>query len=267
VNGITTDNAEVSKAVQFDRDGDVAVLTLSHAPHNLVGFELGLALKETLGLATSKGCRAIVLRSKQRHFSAGADPTIFGDCGANFERLLDPVGVLKAFEENPLPIVASVHGVALGGGLELALACDFIVAAQSAKLGLVEASIGLHPLMGGLQRVIQRVGVTRAKEFVMLGRRFDAATLERWGLINRVVPDAQLQEVTMTLAQELARGPTVAHGSTKRLANIYLEHGMTAADAAMAEVQKPIWASEDLQIGLRAFGEKSAGALAVFKGR
>ena len=100
----------------------------------------------------------------------------------------------------------------------------------------------------------------------MLGRRYDAATLERWGLINRVVPDGQLRELTMTFAQELARGPTIAHCSTKRLANIYLEHGMTAADAAMSEVQKPIWASEDLQIGLRAFGDKGA-ALAAFKGK
>src|SRR3546814_13979766 len=89
----------------------------------------------------------------------------------------------------PIPIIASVHGVCLGGGFELALACDYIIAAQSAKIGSVEATLGLHPLMGGVQRQVQRAGMARAKEMSMLARRYDPATLERWGLINLVVPD------------------------------------------------------------------------------
>ena len=230
-------NAAVrARAVLFERDGDVAVLTMSLAPHNLVGRELSIALISGLAEAVDKGCRAIVLRSNLRHFSAGADLALFDNQGASFEENLDPLGVLKAFEECPMPIVASVHGIAVGGGFELALACDMIIAASSAKFGLVEATLGLHPLMGGIQRVIQRVGVARAKEIVMMARRYDAATLEAWHIINRVVPDAQLHELTLAFARELALGPTVAHGSTKQLANIFLRDGMSAADATMSDV-------------------------------
>lgn len=257
--------AASSKPVLLERDGDVAVLTMNHAPHNLVGRELSTALISGLAEAVKDGCRAIVLRSNLRHFSAGADIGLFDNQGATFEEDLNPLGVLRAFDECPVPIVASVHGVAVGGGFELALACDMIIAASSAKFGLVEATLGLHPLMGGIQRVMQRVGAARAKEIVMMGRRYDAATLEGWHIVNRVVPDAQLHELTMAFARELALGPTIAHGSTKRLANIYLRDGMAAADAAMSDVQKPIWKSGDLERGLQSYRDKGAG-LAKFAG-
>lgn len=257
--------AELAEAVLFERDGDVAILTMQHAPHNLVGEVLTKALIASLAKSRAEGCRAVVLRSSMRHFSAGADLALFADRGAKVQSQVNPLGVLRAFEELPVPVVASVHGVALGGGFELALACDMIVAAGSAKFGLVEATLGLHPLMGGIQRMIERVGGARAKEFVMLARRHDAATLERWGVINRVVPDAQLAETTMTIAHELARGPTIAHGCTKRLANVYYGEGMAAADQAMEQIEGPIWQSEDLKRGLAAFSAKGPG-MAVFSG-
>jgi len=247
--------------VKFERDGDVAVLTMCHAPHNLLGARLAGAVVAGLDRAEKSGCRAVVLRSGLRHFSAGADLALFENGGESLKRDFDALGVLRALEGHPLPIVASVHGVALGGGLELALACDLIIASSSAKLGLVEATLGLHPLMGGIQRMAQRVGVARAKEIVMLARRFDAATFESWGVINRAVPDAQLLDVTMTMARELANGPTVAHACSKRLFNLFLNQGMAASDAAMAQIEAPIWASSDLVAGLRSFKEKGPGAV------
>jgi enoyl-CoA hydratase/carnithine racemase len=259
-------NSETAGPVAFERAEHVGVLTMQFAPHNLVGGELGEALIERIDQAQRDGCRAIVLRSSLRHFSAGADLALFENRGARFYEALKPVDVLRAMEDCPLPIVASVHGVALGGGFELALASDFIVAAASAKFGLVEATLGLHPLMGGIQRVIQRAGVARGKEIAMFGRRHDAATLEQWGVINRVVPDAQLQTLSLAFATELALGPTVAHGCTKRLANVYLNNGMAEADAAMRDVSQPIWNSDDLKEGLAAFAAKGPGQ-AVFRGR
>jgi enoyl-CoA hydratase/carnithine racemase len=148
------------------------------------------------------------------HFSAGADVAQFSariEQGGRSQSAIGGVGFLKLLELLPIPIVASVHGVCLGGGFELALACDYIVAASSAKIGSVEVALGLHPLLGGIQRQVQRAGAMRAKEFSMLGRRYDPATLERWGLVNLVVADDALEEATMTIAQELAHGPTVAH--------------------------------------------------------
>jgi enoyl-CoA hydratase/carnithine racemase len=252
--------AATDETVKLERNGDVAILTMCYAPHNLLGAPLANGIVAGLVQAETTHCRAVVLRSGLRHFSAGADLAMFENRGEAFNHGFDGLALLHAIENSPLPIIASVHGVALGGGLELALACDLVVAASSAKFGLVEATLGLHPLMGGIQRMAQRVGVARAKEIVMLARRFDAATFESWGVINRAVPDAQLLDVTMTLAQELATGPTIAHGCSKRLFNRFLDEGMAASDAAMAEIQAPIWASSDLAVGLRAFKEKGPGA-------
>lgn len=255
-----------NEVVEYERKGQVGILTMRFAPHNLVGGTLSKALFAALGHAKNDGSRAIVLKSGLRHFSAGADIGLFENGGARLYDELDLVGVLRAFEDLPIPVVASVHGVALGGGFELALACDFIVAGASAKFGLVEATLGLHPLMGGIQRIAQRAGTARAKEIVMLARRHDAATLERWNIINRVVPDAQLEEVTLSLAAELAAGPTIAHASTKQLINVFVNDGMQAADDSMYEVQAPILASDDLAIGLSSFLSTGPGS-AVFSGK
>src|SRR6266446_1935583 len=215
---------------------------MQYRPYNLLGPSLIGAIAAEIAGAQEAGSRAIAVRSGLRHFSAGADVTLFGsriEQGGRSQTGISGVDFLKMLELLPIPIVASVHGVCLGGGFELALACDYIVAASSAKIGSVEAALGLHPLLGGIQRQVQRAGAMRAKEMSMLGRRYDAATLERWGLINLVVPDEQLADVSMSIAQELARGPTVAHKSTKLIARIAANDGVDVADKAMAELQKP----------------------------
>ena len=166
----------------------------------------------------------------------------------------------------PLPVVAAVHGVCVGGGFELALACDFIIAARSSKIGSVEATIGLNPLMGGIQRQVQRAGALRAKEISMLGRRHDAETMERWNLINRVVDDEHLDQAALALAMELANGPTVAHRITKELARIAADEGVAAADAVMEDRQRTLWSSEDLRIGIDSLMQNGPG-LARFVGR
>jgi enoyl-CoA hydratase/carnithine racemase len=251
--------------VHFRKDGDVAVLTMQLAPHNLLGKILSEALVASVKRAEAEKARAVVIKSGLRHFSAGADLVLFDDHGARLHADLDTVGLLRAFEELSIPIVASVHGIAIAGGFEIALAADLIIAASSAKLGLVEASLGLQPLMGGFQRLIDRVGVARAKEMVMLGRRYDAATLERWNIVNRVVPDADLETVTMTIARELAAGPTIAHAATKRLAQLHLNEGSRASDEGMRDIHTPVLSTADLERGLEAFRNRGPGS-AVFEG-
>jgi enoyl-CoA hydratase/carnithine racemase len=258
----------MEEIVARDEKGPVSVLTMQYPPYNLLGPTLIPAIADAVAAARDAGSRAIVLKSGLRHFCAGADVAQFDariEQGGRSRSEIGGVDFLKLLELLPIPIVASVHGVCLGGGFELALACDYIVAAQSAKIGSVEAALGLHPLLGGIQRQVQRAGALRAKEIVMLGRRYDPATLERWGLLNLVVADDALAETTMTVAQELAHGPTVAHAATKRLVHIAVNEGVLAADEAMAEIQKPIWVSEDLGIGLESFRENGPG-LAKFTG-
>lgn len=255
-----------SPPVARQMDGQVAVLTLQHAPHNFLGTALIAGLLDGLRWARAQDARAVLLRSGLRNFCAGADVALFDSAERGTAPDLDLVEVLRAFDALPMPIVAAVHGVCIGGGLETALACDLIVAAESAKIGSVEATLGVNPLMGGIQRVTVRAGAARAKEMALLGRRYDARTLERWNVINRVVPDDKLADVTTTLAHELANGPTIAHASTKAIVSHTLAHGVAATDEAMRELQQDIWRSEDLKRGLASLAANGPGA-ARFEGR
>jgi enoyl-CoA hydratase/carnithine racemase len=260
--------SQVAPPVDRRLDGSVAILTMRYPPYNLLDPLLSKLITEGLRWAAAQGARAVVLRSALRHFSAGADLNGMLVAAESTDGVIDwPVlEVLRTFDELPIPVVAAVHGVCVGGGLELALAADLVVAAESAKLGSVEATVGLHPLMGAIQRVAQRAGAARAKEMAMLARRYDARTLERWNVINRVVEDEQLDAVAMILARELAGGPTVAHAATKALVSIAVSQGVRAADEAMAELQKPIFRSEDFRAGVESFRENGPG-MARFAGR
>jgi enoyl-CoA hydratase/carnithine racemase len=259
--------SQMSTAVERHLDGTVAILAMRYPPHNLLDAPLSNMIIEGLRWAAAEGARAVVLRSALRHFSAGANLDAMLPAAESGDGVLDwpMLEVLRTFDELPIPIIAAVHGVCVGGGLELALASDLVVATESAKLGSVEATVGLHPLMGGVQRIAQRAGAARAKEMAMLGRRYDARTLERWNLINRVVGDEQLEAATMTLARELAGGPTVAHAATKALVSIAVSQGVRAADEAMAELQQPIFRSEDFRTGALSLRDNGAG-MARFAG-
>jgi enoyl-CoA hydratase/carnithine racemase len=260
--------SQVGPKVERRVDGTVATLTMRKPPYNLLDPELSTQVIDGLRWAAAEGARAIVLRSALRHFSAGADLDAMLEAAERGDGVLDwpMVDVLRTFDELPVPIVAAVHGVCVGGGLELALACDLVVAADSAKFGSVEATVGLHPLMGGIQRVAQRAGAARAKEMAMLARRYDARTLERWNVINRVVEDEQLDAAAMTLARELACGPTVAHAATKALVSTAVSQGVRAADEAMAELQKPIFRSDDFRSAVASFRTNGPG-MSRFAGR
>lgn len=266
--GVSNRMEQTALAATLEMKDQVGVITMRHAPHNLLGGALTEAILSCLEQARGNSARALLLRSGLRHFSAGADPAVLSSAASSGTRMLSvsPTQFLAQFEACPLPIVAAVHGVCVGGGFELALACDFILAARSAKIGSVEVTIGINPLMGGIQRQAQRAGALRAKEMSMLGHRYDAETLERWNLINRVVDDDKLDDAAMAVTQELAHGPTLAHGITKQLTAIAVNQGVSAADAAMEELQKPMWTSEDVKIGMASLMTNGPG-LAKFVGR
>ena len=250
--------------VHYEKDGAVGLVTLAKPPHNLIDESLLDGLLTAYARAVQEGCRAILLRSGQRHFCAGADVAGFTNGG----RRRDQAGLeqlLSDLEDVPLPTVAAVHGAALGGGVELALTCDMIVAADTASFGMAEASLGLLPLLGGVQRMTQRVGPARAKEMAMFGRRHDPLALERWGAINLVVAEAELPAASLSWARQLAAGPTVALRGIKQLANLSARHGIRGADAQQTEINNTMWASADQKRGLAAFGVTGPGS-AVFEG-
>lgn len=236
--------------VRQEMRSGVAVLTMQHGPNNLLGHALLDALIDSLQWARDRNARAVLLRSGLREFCTGADLSLFERVNVGLAPKLDLQGLLAAFDEVTAPIVAAVHGLAVGGGLELALACDLIIAGESTKAGCIEVSIGLNPLMGGIQRITERAGSARAKEMAMLARRYHARTLERWNVINQVVRDDALEVASMRLARELADGPTLAHASTKAIVTHTLNHGVQATDEVMHLLRGQCWKSQDLISGL-----------------
>ena len=251
--------------VTHELDGAVGIVSLAKPPHNLIDDAMFDDLVAAYAAVVAAGCRAILLRSAQRHFCAGADVAAFG---RTTTLQSDPArfsGLMQALEDVPVPTVAAVHGAAYGGGLELALTCDTFLCADTASLGQVEATVGLIPLLGGTQRIAARAGVARAKEIVFLGRRHTPAAFERWGIVNLVVPEAELPAAALTWARQLAAGPTKVVAGAKRLANLAARGGVAAADAAQVEINQAIWATADRERGIAAFAATGPGS-AKFEG-
>lgn len=256
------------RRARYGREGDVGVITIDDPPLNLFGAELTNDLIAALEYAEGDMIRALLVRAEGKLFTGGADVHVFQ--GRSPEQAAaffsDLVGIVHKLESLPVPTLASVHGLCLTAGFELALGCDLIWASESARFGLVEIVVGLTPAMGGTQRLVERAGPARARELVMTGGLYDAATLERWNVVNRVVGDDELQEKSMRFAQRLAEGPTKAHAATKRMVRAALDEGVRGADARVGEIVGPLFATEDLKGAVDLFLAEGPGK-ATFKGR
>ena len=262
-------------AVRLERDGGVASLVLDDPPLNLFGPHTYEALMACLDEVEGADARALVWRAEGETFTGGADVNVFqrvvealesGSANAEAAGFGQLLGAVQRIEALPIPTLALVHGLCLTAGLEVSLGCDMIWATESARFGLVEAVVGLTPGAGGTQRMDERAGPARAREFVMTRGIYDAATLERWNVINRVVGDDELLEKGMRFAQRLAEGPTKAHEATKRIVRAYLRGGVEEADRVTPEVAGGLFETEDLQRAVRSFLSEGPGK-ATFEGR
>jgi len=240
-------------SVAHEIDGKVGVVTLAKPPHNLIDDRLIEDLVAAYGAVVDGGCRAILLRSSMRHFCAGAETASWGTGTTIHTDKPRFEAMLKVLEDIPVPTVAAVNGGALGGGLEIALTCDMVIAANTAFFSQVEVAVGLLPLLGGTQRLSQRAGVARAKEIAMLGRRHTPEAFERWGIVNLVVPESELGSASLTWARQLAAGPTQVIKGIKMQANLEARGGIGAADARQIEINEMIWKARDRQRGAEAF--------------
>jgi enoyl-CoA hydratase len=258
----------VASAVRIERDGDVGVITLDHPPLNLFDSQLMNDLAVRLEEAEGEMLRALVIQGDGNVFTGGVDVHVFDDLTVDQARALfeDLIRLVHKLEAMPFPTIASVHGLCLTAGLELALGCDLLFASESAQFGLVERVVGLTPAMGGTQRMAERAGPARAREFVMSGDLYGAATLERWNVVNRVYPDDELREKTTKFAQRLATGPTRAHAATKAMVRRFLDEGVRGADAAIGDIAAPLFGTEDLQNAVDSFLAEGPGK-ATFTGR
>jgi enoyl-CoA hydratase/carnithine racemase len=249
------------------RDDGVAVLRIDRPPLNaLSGAVLDEVASSARDLAADPAVKAVVVLGGSKAFAAGADISEFGGpaearaIGARFRAAYDTIG------EIPRPVIAAINGVALGGGLELALACDLRIAADNARVGQPEILLGVIPGAGATQRLPRLVGPARAKELVWSGRQVKADEALAIGLVDRVVPAAELEDAALAWAASLASGAVAAMGIAKRVIDGgiggRLDDGLDLEADAFAEV----FDTEDATTGVRSFLEHGPGK-AKFVGR
>ncbi|WNV91822.1 enoyl-CoA hydratase/isomerase family protein [Umezawaea sp. Da 62-37] len=256
--------------MKLERDAaGLAVLTIDAPPLNLYTAELHDQLIAAIVEVEEDAPRALLIRAEGKVVTGGVDVSLFAaqsgpaEAKVLFDRMLELPNRIAAL---PFPTVFAAHGLTLTWAFEVAVACDLILAAARAKFGLVEKVIGLTPTMGGTQRLAARAGVARAKEFVMTGERYDAATLERWNVVNRVLADDGFDDAARQFASALAAGPTKAHTATKRVIAHFEHGGVPEADAHVTAIAAELFTTEDLPNAVRSFLADGPGK-ATFTGR
>jgi enoyl-CoA hydratase/carnithine racemase len=244
--------------VRTETGGGVAVVRIDRPPANALARQVCLELSETAAaVASDDVVRAVVLWGGERIFAAGADikamvaygpDEIASDVGALERACRDLEGIGKI-------TIAAINGFALGGGLEVALACDFRFAAQDAQLGLPEIGLGIIPGSGGTQRLPRLVGLARARDLIYSGRRVTADEALALGLVDGVAPEGDAFATAFHRASRYAAGPTQAYAAAKR--------ALASADRPLAEgleVEReafvPLFATRDQEEGMRAFLDK-----------
>lgn len=240
------------------RDGDVAVIALNR-PDVLNALTSPLRAELLAALRATQNARCVVLTGMGRGFCAGQDLTEAGaalDVGPVLER--EYVPILHAILDHPAPVVAAVNGVAAGAGASLALACDIVVAAESASLAIAFSRIGLMPDAGGTWMLPRALGLPRALALTLLGESIPARQAAGWGLIWQAIPDAEFETGWQALARRLAAGPTAAYREARVALKAAFERDLSAQLAAEAEGQGRLGASADFMEGCMAFAGKRA---------
>jgi enoyl-CoA hydratase/carnithine racemase len=255
--------------VGVQREGEVAVVTFDSPPLNLYTEQLQQELGQAIGELERSRPRAVLFRAQGRVVSAGVDVALFAaqrDADAAAALFDDLVDLARRVDRLPCPTVFAAHALCLTWAFELALSCDLILAAESASFGLVEVVVGLTPAMGGTQRLAERAGTGRARELVMTGEPYSAATLERWNVVNRVLPNEGFDEAARAFATGLAAGPTLAHAATKQVIRDFREGGVELANERVGAVAGGLFDTEDLRGAVRTFLDRGPGR-ATFSGR
>jgi len=246
--------------VHSERKGGTVVLTLDSPPVNVLSRSVLEALAERLTEAEDDPeARVVVLRSAfEKAFAAGADIREMAELNPGQARVHGGrgQGITRQIERLPLPVIAAVRGVALGGGCEICLACDFIIAGEDAQFGQPEINLGVMPGWGGTRRLPRRVGAPRARRWIMTGRPVPAAEAYAQGLVDRVVPPADVVTAALALAEELATKPPVALAAAKYAVLSALDPAIDLGLAYELDLWARLFGTEGQREGMRAFLEK-----------
>ena len=237
----------------------VALLTLDRPEaHNALSFGLVAELGSLLAvLDEDPACRAIVITGAgEKAFAAGADIRELAACSPRELREANPFAALDRIGHMDTPVIAAVRGWALGGGCELAMACDMVVAGDNAQFGQPEIRLGVIPGAGGTQRLTRAIGKARAMELILTGRRIGAGEAEAWGLVSLVVPASETLDRALELAGRIAAQPPLAVAAAK--ASVIAAQGMSLAQGLHFERERfeALFETEDQREGMIAFLEK-----------
>lgn len=245
------------RPVRRERLGSTLMLTLDHPPVNVLSAPVLAALSEELDAAErDPEVRVVVLASAaEKAFAAGAD--------IREMQRLDPAearrhggrgqALTRQIERLPLPVIAAVHGVCLGGGLEVALACDFLLASEDAQFGQPEINLGVMPGWGGTRRLPRRIGAARARRWILSGRSVPAREAEAAGLVDRVLPRSELRVGSLALAEELAEKPPVALAAAKYALLASIDPSIDEGLAFELELWSRLFGTEGQREGMAAF--------------
>jgi enoyl-CoA hydratase len=252
--------------VVVEVDERVATIRLDRPPMNAINSEVQEGLRAAAEQVTRDAeVRAVVVYGGEKVFAAGADVKEFA--GQDHEFLLrDAARVMSSIDSIariPKPVIAAVTGYALGGGCELALAADFRVCADDAKLGQPEILLGIIPGMGGTQRLPRLVGPAKAKDLIFTGRFVDAQEALEIGLADAVVPAAEVYQSALAMARKLAKGPALALAAAKAAIDEGLDGDLSSGLRLESHLFASVFATEDARTGIASFLEKGPGK-AVF---
>jgi enoyl-CoA hydratase/carnithine racemase len=259
--------------IRFERREGIGSIVLANPPFNRIDVKYASGLREAVHAASESNIRVLVVRAEGPNFSLGGEVREWPGKDVNWFRtfVAEVNASYRAIEALRVPTVAAVRGLAFGGGFELALACDFLVAADTAVFRCVEVTTAMLPIAGALQRLAERVGRARASRFSMLGEPIPGAEAGALGIATHVVPDARLDSETDALAQRLASGPTRSYAATRTLLKAWSGGGVTVADAVMLDVTMDLYNGSDAQRGFantaKAFDANVVPPEIVFEGK
>jgi enoyl-CoA hydratase/carnithine racemase len=261
--------AEPGEFVRLEVADGIATIRLDRPPVNALNDQLTAELTAAAGQAAAAGeVRAVILYGGEKAFAAGADirQMAGADHAAMAARSSGLQAALSVVAAIPKPVVAAITGYALGGGLELALAADFRVAGESARLGQPEILLGVIPGAGGTQRLPRLIGPARAKDLVFTGRMVGAAEAHAIGLVDKLAPDGSVYDAALELVTRYTTGPALALRAAKQA----IDHGLDVDLATGLEIERlqfaALFGTEDQRAGMRSFLEHGPGK-ATFTGR
>ena len=239
------------KSIRFERDGSVGRIILANPPANMIDERYAPCLSDAVHEASESDIRVLLIKAEGPHFSFGGDVRDWPGKDKNWFRTMvaEVNQSYRAIEALRVPTVAAIRGVTWGGGFELALSCDFIIAAENAMFRCIEVTTGMLPIAGGIQRLAERAGRGLASRYAMLGEPISGVAAGQLGIASHVVPEGEVEATAEALARQLAVGPTRSYAATRALLKAWSAGGVPAADAMILDITMDLFDTEDVTRG------------------